>query len=92
MLEAGNDQNRINEISDLIIGLREERQEILTEAAQNSEVQDRIEELKSFLDTQTEALTEYSDLLVRRLIKKVTIYDLKIAVEFKSGLTIEVET
>ena len=68
MLEAGNDQNRINEISDLIIGLREERQEILTEAAQNSEVQDRIEELKSFLDTQTEALTEYSDLLVRRLI------------------------
>ncbi len=29
--------------------------------------------------------------LARRLIEKVTIYDEKIAVEFKSGLTVEVE-
>ncbi len=48
-------------------------------------------ELVSFLDEQTEAITEYSETLVRRLIEKITIYDEKITVEFKSGLEIDVE-
>ena len=50
-----------------------------------------IEELISFLDEQTEAVTEYSELLARRLIEKVTVYDEKLLIEFKSGLTVEVE-
>lgn len=45
----------------------------------------------SFLDEQTEAVTEYSEPLARRLIEKITVYDEKLAVEFKSGLTVEVE-
>lgn len=34
---------------------------------------------------------EYSETIVRRLIEKITIYDEKITVEFKSGLEIDVE-
>lgn len=45
----------------------------------------------SFLDEQVEEITEYSDLLVRRLIEKITVYDEMILVEFKSGLQIEVD-
>ena len=56
------------------------------------DVKDRIDDLASFLDEQTEAVTEYSEPLVRRLIERITVYDEMLVVEFKSGLQIEVDT
>ncbi|MDD4592285.1 MAG: DNA recombinase [Parabacteroides sp.] len=44
----------------------------------------------TFLKKQTTALTEYDEQLVRRLIEKVTIYEDKFIVEFKSGVTVDV--
>ena len=55
------------------------------------DLQERMEDLISVLDEQTEAVEEYSEALARRLIEKITVYDEKLVVEFKSGLTIEVE-
>jgi hypothetical protein len=72
--------------------MRERRQNILTEAAMRKDVKDRIDDLASFLDEQTEAITEYSETLVRRLIERITVYDEMLVVEFKSGLQIKVET
>ena len=60
----------------------------MSEAASNAELQEHIGDLADFLDSQTEAVTEYSDALVRRMIEKIKVYDEKIMVEFKSGLTI----
>ena len=91
LLDAGKDQGRIDEIGDAIISLRERRQDILTEAAKNTELKERVDDLASFLDEQTEAFTEYSDTLVRRLIEKITVCDEKLIVEFKSGLETDVE-
>jgi site-specific DNA recombinase len=34
--------------------------------------------------------TEYDEPLVRRLIKKVTVYDGKFTIEFKSGVMVDV--
>ena len=48
-----------------------------------------MEDLISFLDEQTEAVEEYSEALARRIIEKITVYDEKLVVEFKSGLTWE---
>ena len=91
LLDAGKDQDRIDEIGDAIISLRERRQDILTEAAKNTELKERVDDLASFLDEQTEALTEYSETLVRRLIERITICDEKLIVEFKSCLEIDVD-
>ena len=91
LLDAGKDQSKIDEIGDVIMTLREKRQTILTEAAMRKDIQDRIEDLTSFLDEQVETVTEYSDTLVRRLIEKITVCDEKLIVEFKSGLEIEVD-
>ena len=91
LLDAGKDQSRIDEIGDTIMTLREKRQTILTEAAMRKDVQDRIEDLASFLDEQVEAVTEYSEALVRRLIEKITVCDEKLIVEFKSGLEVEID-
>lgn len=92
LLNAGKDQAKIDEIGDAIISLRQERQDILTAAAKNTELQERIDGLAAFMDEQTAVVTEYSETLVRRLIEKITVYDEKLTVEFKSGLEIDVDT
>lgn len=43
------------------------------------------------LDKQVREITKYSESLVRRLIEKITVYDEKLVVEFKSGFAIEVD-
>jgi len=39
----------------------------------------------------TTVLAKYDEQLVRRLIEKVTIYEDKFTVEFKSGVTVDAE-
>ena len=90
LLNAGNDKDRISELENSILDLRDEKQEVLAAAAERKELKERIQSLSDFLDSQEEAVTEYSEELVRRLIEKITVYDDRLAVEFKSGLTIDV--
>ena len=91
LLNVGRDEAKIEAIGDEIVALREERQQTLTQAALNRELNNRIDDMISFLDKQ-DGLAEYSESLVRRLVEKITIYDEKITVEFKSGLIIDVDT
>jgi hypothetical protein len=51
----------------------------------------RMADISIFLKKQSTALAEYDEQLVRRLIEKVTIYEDKFTVEFKSGLTVNVD-
>ena len=44
----------------------------------------------TFLQGQPTAITEYDESLVRRLIEKVTVNENKFTVEFKSGVTVDV--
>jgi site-specific DNA recombinase len=46
--------------------------------------------MSTFLKKQSTALTKYDEQLVRRLIEKVTVYEDKFTVEFKSGVTVDV--
>ena len=47
--------------------------------------------MTDFLNTQTGDITEFDDKLVRKLIEKVTVFDDKLTVEFKSGVEIDIE-
>jgi site-specific DNA recombinase len=47
-------------------------------------------DMSTFLKKQSTALAGYDEQLVRRLIEKVTIYEDKFTVEFKSGMTVDV--
>lgn len=44
-----------------------------------------------FLKEQPTLIDEFDEQLIRRLIEKVTVYEDRLTVEFKSGLDIEVE-
>ena len=47
--------------------------------------------MSTFLKKQSTALTEYDEQLVRRMIEKVTAFEDKFTVEFKSSVTVDVE-
>lgn len=43
----------------------------------------------TFLREQPTAIAEYDEALVRRLVEKVTVYEDKFTVEFKSSVTVD---
>ena len=90
LLKAGIDTKLSDSIGDEILALRDKKQEIMIHAAMNVDMKKRIEDMDAFLNEQRDAITSYSEALVRKLIEKVTIYDEKIVVEFKSGMKTEV--
>lgn len=90
LLDAGKDEARIQEIGERIVSLRERRQDVLTQAALKKDKIDRIKAMIRFIEEQT-GEAEYSEILVRRMVEKVTIHDDRITVEFKSGLAIDVD-
>ena len=65
--------------------MRELKQNALVENAKREGVKQRIREMREFLEQQSTDVTEYDELLVRRLIEKVTVYDERFEVEYKSG-------
>lgn len=65
--------------------MRELKQNALVENAKREGVKQRIREMREFLEQQSTDVTEYDELLVRWLIEKVTVYDERFGVEFKSG-------
>ena len=54
-------------------------------------IRQQLRTIEDFLDAQQEAVTEYDEMLVRKLIDKVTVYDDRLVFEFKSGLEMDVE-
>ena len=52
--------------------------------------QSRLIELEEFLDNQELEIERYDEDLVRKLIKKIIVYDEMFKVIFKSGLEVEI--
>ena len=84
-------KNDYDEVADEIYRLRELKQNALVENAEREGKRQRIAEMTDFLNEQSYELEEYDEQLVRRLIEKVTIYEDKLTVEFKSGIEIDEE-
>lgn len=63
----------------------------MVENAEREGLKQRIAEMQEFLEEQTEQIEEYNGSLVRRMVEKVTVYEEKFSVEFKSGTSVDVE-
>ena len=50
----------------------------------------RMEDMTAFLETCTEELTKYDEKLTRQLIEKITVFDEKFIITFKSGIEVEI--
>lgn len=91
LLRLANSKKDYNSVADEIDRLRELKQKALTESAEREGLKKRIEEMREFFDNQTTEVSEYDEQLVRKLIEKVTVYEERFEMEFKSGMTVEVE-
>lgn len=89
-LRLANSKANYEDVADEIYRLRELKQNSLVENAEREEKRQRIIEMAEFLDEQPEELEKYDEQLVRRLIEKVTVFEEKITVEFKSGVETDV--
>ena len=49
-----------------------------------------MKEIVGFLEQQETAMSEYREDLVRKLIERITVYEDRCDVEFKSGIIVEV--
>ena len=91
LLKLANSKKDYNSVADEIDRLRELKQNALVESAEREGLKQRIREMREFLEQQSTEVTEYDELLVRRLIEKVTVYDERFEVEFKSGAKVDME-
>lgn len=90
LLKLANSKKDYNSVADEIDRLRELKHNALVESAEREGLKQRIREMREFLEQQSTEVTEYDELLVRRLIEKVTVYDERFEVEFKSGAKVDV--
>lgn len=91
LLKLANSKKDYNRVADEIDRLWELKQNALVESAEREGLKQRIREMREFLEQQSTEVTEYDELLVRRLIEKVTVYDERFEVEFKSGASISIQ-
>jgi hypothetical protein len=91
LLKRANGKVEFDDVANEINCLRELKQNTLTESAQREGLKQRIAEMTEFLEEQIALVEEYDEQLVRRLIEKVTVYEDKFGVEFKSGMNVDVE-
>lgn len=60
----------------------------MAESDEREDLKKQIIKMRESLDSQATEVLEYGEQLVRRLIEKVTVYEERFEVEFKSGMTV----
>ncbi len=90
LLKLASSKADYEDVADEIYRLREEKQKAQLDNVGRDELKKRITDMGNFLQKQPTSITEYDEALVRRLIEKVTVYEDKFTVEFKSSVTVDV--
>lgn len=91
LLKRANARLDYEDLADEIDCLRCLKQDAMVESAGREGLKQRIAEMQQFLAEQTENIKEYDEALVRRMVEKITVYENKFTVEFKSGTSVDVE-
>ena len=87
-VEGGKDYNAI---TDEMVRLQEMKMQSTVDNHHREEAMNRIKELQDFIAGQETDITEFDEALVKKLIEKITVFTEHFTVEFKSGITIEIE-
>ena len=91
LLKATNAKKDYTDLADRVEELRNEKEKILLNIAEEKNEQSRLMELEKFLENQEFEIYSYDEELVRKLIEKIVVYEEKLKVIFKSGLEVEIE-
>ena len=90
LLKAANAKKDYTDLADRVEELRNEKEKILLDLAEEKNEQSRLIELEEFLDNQELEIERYDEELVKKLIEKIVVYEEKLKVIFKSGIEIDI--
>jgi len=91
LLRLANSKADYEKVAEEIHRLRELRQNTMAHNAERQTQRQRIAEMTEFLQGQSSVLIEYDDKLVRRLVERVTVFEGRLTVEFKSSVQTEIQ-
>lgn len=90
LLKIANSKGNYDYITDEIYRLRDLKQKAMLDQAVREGIKQRINDMRRFLDDQTEVITEYDEQLTRKLVEKITVYEHHYTIEFKSGTSVNI--
>ena len=91
LIDRTEHRENYDDITDEILRLRELQAQADMDGTAKSEHKQRIRELQRFIERQKSKVLAFDEGLVRKLLKKVTVYDDYLEFYFKSGVTVSVE-
>ena len=91
LLRLTNERKSYSAVADEIDALREQREKCMKESAATQGIKQRIECVRDFLKSHKEELEEYDENLTRLLIERITVYEDRLIVEFKSSTQVEIK-
>ena len=91
LLILANSKGSYNDVLSEIYRLRHLKQKTLSINADRQSKCQRITEMAKFLKRQSGTVFEFDEILVRKLVERVTIYNDGLIIDYKSGVAIEVK-
>ena len=91
LLKKVNQKDDYDAIADEILRLRDQRRQAEVDSVIKDEQIKQIRDLQDFVKSQPTTITEFDETLVSRLIANITVFDDHFTVDFKSGITIDIE-
>ena len=90
LLKVANAKKDYTDLASRVEDLRNEKEKILLNMAEEKNEQSRLKELEEFLDNHELEIERYDEDLVRKLVDKVVVYDDELKIMFKSGVEVVV--
>lgn len=91
LIRKANSKQDYDAIADEIFTLREQKSQAEADTRSREEPRKHIDELQGFTGSQQSEIIEFDESLARKLVQQITVYDDHFTVEFKSGITIDIE-
>ena len=90
LLNRANNREAYDDVAEEIFHLRELQQQTDSDETTKAIQMERIKELQDIIGQQSNELTEFDEILVKRWLRQITIWDDYYIVELKPGLSIDV--
>ena len=91
LLKKANQKDDYDAVANEILRLRDMRRQAEVDSVIKDEQMKQINDLQDFINSQPTTITEFDEALVKRLIEKITVFEDRFAVRFKSGVEIEIK-
>lgn len=90
LLNRANNREAYDDVAEEIFHLRELQKQTDSDETTKAIQMERIKELQDFIGQQGSELTEFDEKLVKRWVRRITVWVDHYTVELKSGLSIDV--